>query len=424
MSAGTVIRIVDLFAGIGGLRQGAEQAVKEAGFTPEIVFTSEIKPDAIKTLIANWPEKKTHGDITKISEKEIPSHQLLLAGFPCQAFSSAGNRKGFNDTRGTLFFDVLRILKHHSPSYFVLENVEGLIKHDPDPADRKNPVGRTLKTILTELRGLGYNVEWELLQATDFGVPQLRKRIFIVGNRERSVDFSKIKKTTTTGLKQILEQNPKTVLTPAERTFKQKLLKKYTPEELIGKKISNKRGGTNNIHSWDIEHHGPVTTDEETILEKLITERRKSVYAIRRGTPRKDGIPLTIEEINTFYSGEAPTEETVNSLVNKGYLAQKGAGYDIAGGKLSFPYSNFLDENMDAPTIVASDADRLAVVQNGTLRKLTQTEFKRLFGFEDTFIVPETVSKRGAYDLFGNSVVVPVAKEATALLFTRSEVLN
>lgn len=222
----------------------------------------------------------------------------------------------------------------------------------------------------------------------------------------------------TQGLKTILEKNPNLQPTVAEIAFQTKLLAKYQAKDLIGKKIGNKRGGVNNIHTWDFDYLGSVSEDEKDLLDNLITERRKNKYAIAHGTPDKDGIPLTEEEIKTFYSGKTGSLSSVlSSLVSKGYLNKKSSGYDIAGGKLSFPYANILDPESVAPIIVASDADRLAIAEGNKLRRLTETEFKRLFGFKDTFKIPEDVSQRAVFDLFGNSVVIPMAKAVTALLF-------
>ncbi len=124
------ITFIDLFAGLGGTRIGFEQACTEHNLKAECVFTSEIKPYAVKIYEHNFSGDMVHGDITKIKETEIPDFDFLLGGFPCQAFSNAGKRAGFDDARGTLFFDVVRILKEKKPKGFLLENVEGLVSHD------------------------------------------------------------------------------------------------------------------------------------------------------------------------------------------------------------------------------------------------------------------------------------------------------
>jgi DNA (cytosine-5)-methyltransferase 1 len=162
---------VDLFAGIGGMRL----AMQNAG--GRCVFSSEWDGPARATYLANFGEYP-YGDVTTIDEADVPEHDLLVAGFPCQAFSIAGFKGGFRDSRGTLFFDVARILDASRPRAFLLENVKGLVSHDR---------GRTLSTILRILRDdLGYHVpDPQTVNARYFGVPQNRERIFIVGFRNR-----------------------------------------------------------------------------------------------------------------------------------------------------------------------------------------------------------------------------------------------
>lgn len=137
------------------------------------VAYSEIDKYAIATYEHNWKGHTNYGDATTINERQLPDFDLLVGGFPCQAFSVAGKRHGFNDTRGTLFFDIARILKHKRPRHLVLENVKGLLSHDS---------GKTFSTILGVLTDIGYDVEWQVLNAKDFGVPQNRERVFIVGH--------------------------------------------------------------------------------------------------------------------------------------------------------------------------------------------------------------------------------------------------
>jgi len=156
---------IDLFAGIGGIRIPFD----EMGY--QCVFSSEWDAKACKTYFANFGTVP-FGDITKIPAERIPKHDILLAGFPCQAFSIMGKMQGFADTRGTMFFEIERILKHHHTPYILLENVKQLVGHDG---------GRTFKVILERLNELGYYVKWEVLNALDFGLPQKRERVIIVG---------------------------------------------------------------------------------------------------------------------------------------------------------------------------------------------------------------------------------------------------
>ncbi len=157
---------IDLFAGIGGMRL----AFESAGGT--CVFSSEWDKDSQKTYFANFGETP-HGDITLIDEKKIPKFDVLLAGFPCQPFSTIGKRAGFkHKTQGTLFYDVARIIEEKKPVAFLLENVKGLVNHDG---------GKTFEVIKSSLEELGYDLHFKILDAADYGVPQVRKRIYIVG---------------------------------------------------------------------------------------------------------------------------------------------------------------------------------------------------------------------------------------------------
>lgn len=168
-------KMIDLFAGIGGTRLGFYQTGKVNS-----VFSSEIDKHAVKTYERNFGDTP-HGDITKIKSEEIPEHDILVGGFPCQAFSQAGKKLGFADTRGTLFFEIARILKDKRPKAFLLENVKALTTHDH---------GRTFKVILSTLEELDYAVFCHIFRARDFGCPQNRERIYIVGFDKRAIDCS------------------------------------------------------------------------------------------------------------------------------------------------------------------------------------------------------------------------------------------
>ena len=172
---GTTLRFIDLFCGIGGFRYAFESAARERGMASSCVFSSDIDPYCVKSYGANFGEAPS-GDIRAIDVKEIPDHDVLLAGFPCQPFSIIGSRKGFSDTRGTLFFEIAKVLQAKRPHAFVLENVKLLRGHNK---------GRTLTKILSTLRGMGYKTDYRVLNALDFGLPQRRERIWIVGIRDK-----------------------------------------------------------------------------------------------------------------------------------------------------------------------------------------------------------------------------------------------
>ena len=193
------IRYIDLFCGIGGFRYASQYAFYKLGLEGKCVFSSDIDKYAQESYEANFGERP-EGDITKIEASEIPDFDILFGGFPCQAFSICGLQKGFADnTRGTLFFDIARIIKEKQPQAFVLENVKNLASHDN---------GKTLKTILEVLRDeLGYHVDYKLLNALNFGLPQKRERIIIIGSKKPFVmdwEFDVEKKKT---LDDILEKD-------------------------------------------------------------------------------------------------------------------------------------------------------------------------------------------------------------------------
>lgn len=412
------LRFIDLFAGIGGIRCGLEQAAKEIGLNPVCVFTSEIKPHAVRVLKENHPEETVFGDITQIKTSEIPDFDVLCAGFPCQAFSSAGKRQGFADTRGTLFFEIERILKEKRPQGFILENVEGLVNHDD---------GKTLKVIEDRLRSLNYRFDYRVLNSRYFGVAQERKRIYIVGsiNEKPNLDNFPV---TESRLKDILESGRPTYETP----FIKRLLGRFTIEQLYGKSIKDKRGGKTNIHSWDLEVKGSVTAEQKKLLDAILTERRKKKWAEIIGIDWMDGMPLTLTQIRSFYDSP-DLEALLEDLKEKGYLkfehpkklirerkangvittcreydTTKPKGYNIVAGKLSFEINKILSPDDIAPTLVAMDMEKLYVGDNGGLRRLTLREGLRLCGYPDD--IKFNISEKEGFDLLGNTVVVPVIK--------------
>lgn len=416
------VKFIDLFAGIGGIRKGFEIAFHERGYETECVMTSEIKPHACKVLKANHPDEEIRGDITSIKADSIPDFDVLLGGFPCQAFSFAGRRLGFQDTRGTLFFEVERILKEKHPFGFILENVEGLVTHDRE--DSEQPIGRTLSVILENLEALGYQVTWRVLNSKDFGLAQERKRIYIVGTNREKVSLDHFDKHGAV-LADILESGMPTV----DTEFTRLLMRHYTPEQLYGKSIKDKRGGVDNIHSWDLEIKGAVSVEQKELLNMMSHERRKKKWAAMHGIDWMDGMPLTIDMIREFYQS-SDLQEMLDDLVKKGYLKKehpkalviehtifgdrqvrkqdhrKKAGYNIVAGKLSFEINKILDPQGVAPTLVAMDMKKIYVTDGDGVRPLTLREGLRLFGYPDDFQFP--VNQDEGFDLLGNTVAVPV----------------
>ena len=424
-----VLRFIDIFAGIGGIRCGLEQAARKKGLDPVCVMTSEIKSYAVEVLKSNHPGETIVGDITKVSSDSIPEFDILCAGFPCQAFSAAGKRQGFADTRGTLFFEVERILRDKRPKGFILENVEGLVNHDG---------GKTLKVIVDRLTELKYKFDFRVLNSKFFGVPQERKRIYIVGSIAKTPDLDGFD-VIESKLSDVLESGLPTENTP----FIRNLLNKYTIEQLYGKSIKDKRGGEGNIHSWDLEIKGPVSAEQKQLLNSILTERRKKKWAEIIGIDWMDGMPLTTEQIGSFFDSP-DLQHLLDDLTEKKYLKfehpkklvkekdangnaistriydeTKPKGYNIVAGKLSYEINKIMSPEEIAPTLVAMDMQKLYVGDNGGLRKLSLREGLRLFGYPDN--IKFDVSEKDGFDLLGNTVVVPVIEAVAERLLDTFE---
>lgn len=277
---------IDLFAGIGGIRQAFQN---EGGRT---VFSSEWDKFAQKTYRINFGETP-FGDITKINEKDIPDHDILLAGFPCQPFSQAGLKKGFSDTRGTLFFDIARILKEKRPKAFLLENVKQLKGHDK---------GRTIEVILNTLNELNYYVpNPHVLNSKNFGLPQNRERIIIVGfnrdylpvlHEEFNYPIGNPNIKTTVGT--ILEQN-----VPEKYTISDKLYKGHLERKKNHKKRGNGFGFslvnsdspfTNTISARYYKDGSEALVEQKEKNPRMLTPRE---CARLQGFPEEFVIPVS-----------------------------------------------------------------------------------------------------------------------------------
>ncbi len=185
------LTFIDLFAGIGGFRFGFEAVGYRCVYGSE---NNKFCRETYKENFGDYPD----GDITQVDALQVPEHDVLTGGFPCQPFSISGRKKGFEDTRGTLIYDVLRIIEKKNPKVVLLENVKHLIHHDK---------GKTIKVILEALQKLGYkNIAWKILNASDFGVPQNRERLIIIAHKEKLFDFSKVTTLPKPKLKSFLDK--------------------------------------------------------------------------------------------------------------------------------------------------------------------------------------------------------------------------
>lgn len=424
-----MINFIDLFAGIGGMRLGFEQAMQELGIQTKCVLSSEIDKYAQETYELNYGEKP-EGDIYNI--KQFPNFDFLLAGFPCQPFSYAGKQKGFVDTRGTLFFEIEKLLSEYQPKAFLLENVRGLTSHDQ---------GRTFKTIIDRLQNLNYGVSYLILNSSNFGIPQNRVRVYILGlynqqpilslksdlgatdshDFKRSLSqltlfdsFSNANRTKVVA--DILEANPSTKY-DCSQDFTARLLKftENNLDKLHGYRLIDHRNG-NSIHSWELGIKGECNDLEIEFMNELIANRRKKKF----GT-HQDGKKLNLDEIKTFFDREN-LAEIMNGLICKGYLKEIDGRYNPVAGNMSFEVFKFLDPQSISITLVSSDAHKLGVVHNGRIRRITPRECARLQGFPDSFILHPKDAY--AYRQLGNSVSVPVVREVILDLFNQINVLS
>jgi len=244
---GNDINFIDLFAGIGGFHSG----LSNAGF--KCNFACDIDEECKQTYKKNY-NLIPRGDIKEIPLNEIPKHSILCGGFPCQPFSISGKQKGFKDDRGNLFFDIAKIIKSKNPEVIFLENVAHLKNHDK---------GQTLKKIISILEDdLNYKVSWQILNAKDFGVPQNRERIIIIGNKHKKFDFTKLNKKQGVILKDILDKEGKfQYLTPDEYTLidKKHIKKQKSGLIFVGyrNKTIRKKGARPNTEHLSRVHKQP-----------------------------------------------------------------------------------------------------------------------------------------------------------------------
>jgi DNA (cytosine-5)-methyltransferase 1 len=350
------MKYFSMFSGIGGFELGIGDKAKCIGY-------SEIDKYAIKVYKKHFGGHTNYGDATNINPTELPDFDLLVGGFPCQAFSVAGKRKGFDDTRGTLFFDIARILAEKKPKNLVLENVKGLLSHEQ---------GRTFQTIIGVLSDLGYSVEWQVLNSKDFGVPQNRERVIIVGHlgSKCSRQVFPITGTDTKDTGQFVDltigNNSK--LTKQSRTLQARYFKGYSkrPAETSG------------------------------VIEQLNqpTHSNDRVYA-------ESGISPTL---NTMQGGNR--QPFIAPVLTPNRIEKRQNGRRI--------------KNDGEPSFTLTGQDIHGVQIDTRIRRLTPLECERLQGFPDNWtqygIGDERISDTQRYKMCGNAVTTNVIQAVMEIL--------
>ncbi len=312
---------------------------------------SEIDKYAVEIYQKRFPEHKNYGDITKIKPSKLPDFDLLVGGFPCQAFSIAGKRKGFKDTRGTLFFDIARILRSKKPRLFLLENVKGLLSHDS---------GNTFKTIISTLAKLGYDIQWQVLNSKNFGVPQNRERVFIIGHLRGTARPKVFPFTENNSENIVLPTITTRVTADSNGTY----VGKRSPRQIIGSRSQGDRVYDPSGISVTLASQAGGLGAKTGLYAVKIKEATKKGYAEAR-------------------PGQAINLAVPNSKTRRGRVS------DVA---------QTLDTGMQQHTLTP----------DMKIRRLTPRECERLQGFPDGWT--DGVSDSQKYKTLGNAVTVNVVE--------------
>jgi DNA (cytosine-5)-methyltransferase 1 len=386
------MKVGTFFSGIGS----PEQALLNLGIKHDIEFACDIDKYARETYLKNFNCKNMYEDITALDMKDLSYVDLLVFGFPCQAFSMAGKRGGFEDTRGTLFYDALRYLTEHKPRYFIAENVKGLLSHDN---------GKTFQTIIDCLAlttntqmslmpfdNLGYHIYYKVLNTKDFGIPQNRERIFIVGIRDDVDNNFRFPKEIPLilKLKDVLQDNPNYNKYKVDNKY-------YLSNKAVDKIKRHNNKSLNNkvsncIHSGYYKGGGRdqqyIKVDDKYYLsDKMISGIFKSNFQERK--------PININKISKCLKvgGDVPCFEVIShSLYPRSSKTNKDGT-----GHLS---------KSDGTTYCLDTGNAQAIEKNNKIRRLTPIECERLQGFPDNHT--EGVSDTQRYKQCGNSITVNV----------------
>jgi DNA (cytosine-5)-methyltransferase 1 len=371
------LRVFSMFTGIGGFEVG----LTNSNLAYEMVGFSEVDKYAIQIYNKHFKGIKNYGDATTINETELPNFDLLVGGFPCQAFSMAGKRKGFNDTRGTLFFDIARILSKKKPKYFILENVKGLLSHDK---------GRTLQTIFGVLSDLGYEYQWEVLNSKNFGVPQNRERVYIVGH--------------------------------LRGTSRPKIFPIGQSEEISDTSRESQGSESSQISSTITSNYkrGVHAMGEQYIVENKLkqignidTKGHNSIWGRVYDT---QGISATINAHGGGLGAKTGLYKVqVREATKKGYaVAEEGDSINLSvpnsntrRGRVGKQIAQTIDTGMQQHTL-----------QDSQIRRLTPRECERLQGFPDDWT--EGISDTQRYKCLGNAVTTNVVTAIINRLYSNN----
>jgi len=366
------MKYVSTFTGIGGFELGI-------GAEHECVGYSEVDRYACNIYQHHFPTHQNYGDITKIDAASLPDFDLLVGEFPCQAFSIAGKRRGFQDTRGTLFFDLARILQAKQPRLFVFENVKGLLSHND---------GQTFRTIIATLAELGYDVQWQVLNSKNHGVPQNRERVFIVGH---------------------LRGSRRPEVFPLGEGDSRTDEARNQEREVVAHTLRAKQGGPDLENSYLIPEATQMGYAEAHVGDSINLSVPNSTTP--RGRVGK-GIAQTLDTGMQQYTivagnqrGEVREMPISGSLASKksssqfSYLLQRPRGKN-KGGKHDI-----------APTMTGSEYHHNNHVAGARIRRLTPTECERLQGFPDGWTGVEGTSDTQRYKTLGNAVTVNVVRD-------------
>ncbi len=356
------MRYFSMFTGVGGFELGFKYANKTIGFDKfKCIGFSEIDKYSNQVLKYRFPEVKNYGDATKINPNKLPDFDMLCGGFPCQSFSIAGKRGGFKDTRGTLFFEIARILKVKKPKLVLLENVKGLLNHDK---------GETFKVILQTLGELGYGVQWVVLNSKFFGVPQNRERVFIIGN---------LRKTSKPKILPFREKGRKT---NSSKEF---------PEPISNCLRTNYSNGKSN----------------ETYIKQLNNPKHSNnrIYSEKGLSP----------SLNTMQGGSRQPKIKLKTNTK--------LGYDIAESRKDGIRLQFLESTTARGRVIKGASQALQTgsipgVLDNKIRRLTPIECCRLQGFPDDWVDwgidnegnKVKISDTQKYKMMGNAVTTNVIK--------------